>query len=101
MESCGESDVRSAAPALGGARRAAARGRSVTGNENSQMLTEKQVKLVRFHRFAVEGRHEQRSAAREACEKKGIPGEFQELKAVRGRRNQPDDADQIVKAVLS
>ena len=44
-------EIGGAQRAHGGARRAAARGRTITGNENLQMLTEKQVKLVRFYRL--------------------------------------------------
>ena len=66
------------------------------GNENLQILTEKQVnlKVVRFHRLSS-GRKNGTSSeaiAREACERKEIRRS--------GRQSRPDDADQIVKADL-
>ena len=58
-------------------------GGAVTGNENSQMLTEKHVKFVRFH-WLYSGRKNGTSSeaiARETMRKKGVLAEFQELKA--------------------
>ena len=99
MESiCGESGARRA---LGGARRAAARDGTITGNENSQMLAEKQVKLVRFHRLYSGRKNGTRSVCTSSVRKKGISvAEIPEMKAVRERQGRPDDADQMVKADL-
>ena len=60
------------------------------------MLTEKQVKLVRFHRF-YSGRKNGTKHLHERT--KGISvAEIPEMKAVRERRGRPDDANQMVKA---
>jgi len=94
-------EIGGARRALGGARRAAARGGTITGNENSQMLTEKQVKLVRFHRLYSGRKNGTRSVCTSSVRKKGISvAEIPEMKAVRERQGRPDDADQMVKADL-
>ena len=65
------------------------------------MLTERQLKLVRFHRFYRGRKNCTRSDCMRSVQKKGISiVENPEMKAVWERLGRPDDAEQMVKADL-